>query len=75
MALTFLVEKVHSREIQKVSALRFGIVVPWENVQTFGLAIFDIYLGSRIMRLTMLEIGKNHQSYNISACYFQSIFI
>ena len=27
-----------------------------------GVAMFDIYFGSSIMRLTMLEIGKNHQS-------------
>ena len=43
--------------------MRFGIVVTWANVQQFGIAISNIYLGSRIMRLTMLENDKNNQSW------------
>ena len=34
--------------------MKLGIVVPWANVKKFGVAIFDIYLDSRIMRLIML---------------------
>ena len=40
------------------SALRFHILVPVTDVQKSGVANFYNYLDSRIMRLTMLEIGK-----------------
>ena len=42
--------------------LRSGTVVSWTTDQKSGLAIFVVYLGSRIMRLIMLKIGKNYQS-------------
>ena len=47
--------------------MRFGLVAHWANVRKFGVAIFDIYLSSRIMRLTMLEIGKHETNYRINA--------
>ena len=47
------------------SAVRFGLVIPRINVQKSGVAIFDINIGSRIMRLTILEIGKNRQSLTL----------
>ena len=52
-------------------------VVLWTNVQKFGtVAIFNICLCSRIMRLTMLEIGNGRQSWTLFASYFlnQDIF-
>ena len=46
-------------------SLRFGTFVPWTIGQKSDVVVFDFYLDSRIMRLTMLEIGKNHQSWKL----------
>ena len=54
-----LVKMYIPEKTKRCLPLGFGTVVPWTIDQKCDVAIFDIYLGSRIMRLTMLGIDKN----------------
>ena len=58
----FWIKKYNPEKTKRCSLLRFGTVVHWTIDQKPDVAIFDAYLGSRMMRLTMFDVGENHQS-------------
>ena len=65
MDMTFLCIRYIPEKTRLSMTLRFNTVVPWTLVPKSIVVIFDIDIGFRIIRLTMLKHRKNYQFSDI----------